>query len=116
MPIKLDVMRKDLRAMIKDMPVEIRYPAGVGLPIQASLNSGREMLDVLEPGMGSDETCIIVAVIDDFTKGLPQQFQLIDVKDRAGKWMQLEITETTGTNDPNAVDIIIKAGTPGARK
>ena len=112
--IDATTLRRDVRADIADWPALIRHYYNDTQYVEiAAAMSTEDTLNLLQEGGLLDDTSFgILAVAEDFTQGLPQARQRIDLKQRDGSWLKQEVKRTPDFHDAIAVHIQFTIGTP----
>lgn len=104
-----NIIAKDLRAMIGDWPVTLRYK---GRAIIASLQSQASLTDVMESGLLDDASLTIIGVAADFGKAIPENEEDIDLLLPTGKYHTFKITNVPDRYDPIDRSITLVLGSP----
>jgi hypothetical protein len=110
MAIDTTQFTRDLRATIADLSVNIRFPRRTGPIITASYAAGFDTVSVIEPGLEDVFSATLVAVKADFTSGLPEDGDKIEMQNKAGTWDVFEVKRVMGTHDPSNEDLTIGIG------
>lgn len=91
------------------MPATIRYRTKL---ITVSYNPSDEMNMLLNGGLLENVTATINALRADFGKRLPRERDIIEIQQRNGKFLELEVKKVPNLSDPNDPGLSIQLGTP----
>lgn len=112
MPIDVNQWNRDLAAVIDDLPVKCRFPAGTGSVFSVSFHDSGASLAILEPGTNDIKNAAIVALKSRFIDGLPEDEDVIEIQKPGLGWEEYEVKSIAGADDPSIGEVTIVLEAP----
>lgn len=111
MPIDTTVWARDQKAIIVDLPVNIRFKWSRVVYL-CSFSSQDFGLDLMDGGIPFNKSAKVVLALADIKGRLPQQNDLVQIQMKNLSWATYEVKGLSDVTDPQAVALTMVIGNP----